>query len=156
VRATSLAVGPYSWQKPLVTLSGAETGALASEDYAGNIGNQILQRFTCTLDYERRVLYLEPGVRYAEPDEFPRSGLQLARYGDQVLAFAVLTDSPAARAGLREQDELVAIDGKPAREWTPDTVAETIDRGRPGSRHTFEVERGGKRLRFTLVLRDLL
>jgi hypothetical protein len=155
-RMAKLEIGPYGWAHPIVVLSGATSGAFTSEDYAGNIGNQILQRFTCTLDYERRVLYLEPGARYAEPDEFPRSGVQLARDGDRVLAFAVLADSPAARAGLREQDEVVAIDGKPARDWTPDTVAETLDRGRPGSRHTLVVERGGKRLKLKLVLRDML
>lgn len=155
-RMAKLEIGPYGWAHPIVALSGATRGAFTSEDYAGNIGNQILQRFTCTLDYERRVLYLEPGARYAEPDEFPRSGLQLARYGDRVLVFAVIDDSPAARAGMREQDEVVAIDGKPAREWTPDALYERLDRGRPGSRHTLEVERDGKRVKLTLVLRDLL
>lgn len=155
-RMAKLEIGPYGWAHPIVALSSATGGAFTSEDYAGNIGNQILQRFTCTLDYERRVLYLEPGARYAEPDEFPRSGAQLARFGDRVVVYAVLADSPAERAGLREQDEVVAIDGKPAREWTPDSVAETLDRARPGSRHTLEVERGGKRMKVTLVLRNLL
>src|SRR5436309_5620241 len=56
-------IGPYSWREPMLTFSGASSGALASEDYAGNIGNQILQRFKCTFDYERRVLYLEPSDR---------------------------------------------------------------------------------------------
>ena len=155
-RMEKLEIGPYGWARPIVALSGATSGAFTSEDYAGNIGNQFLRRFTCTLDYARRMLYLEPGAHYAEPDEFPRSGLQLALDGDRVLAYAVLADSPAARAGLREQDEVVAIDGKPARNWTPDTLAETLDRGRPGSRHTLEVVRDRARKRLVLVLKDLL
>ena len=44
------------------SLSGAASGALASEDYAGNIGNQILERFRCTFDYERRDA--PPGARH--------------------------------------------------------------------------------------------
>ncbi len=155
-RMERLAIGPYGWARPIVALSEATTGAFTSEDYAGNIGNQVLQRFTCTLDYARRTLYLEPGARYAEPDEFPRSGLQLALDGDRVRAFAVLADSPADRAGLREQDEVVTIDGRPARDWTPDTIAEALDRGRPGSRHSLEVMRDRARVRLVLVLRDLL
>jgi predicted metalloprotease with PDZ domain len=151
-----LEIGPYGWARPIVALSGATSGAFTSEDYAGNIGNQILQRFTCTLDYERRVLYIEPGARYAEPDEFPRAGFQLARFGDRIVVFDVLEGSPAARAGLREQDLVIAIDDRPAREWTPDTFAEAIGRGRPGSRHALEIERGGKRVRVAFVLRDLL
>jgi hypothetical protein len=155
-RMARLEIGPYGWAEPIVALSAATRGAFTSEDYAGNLGNQILQRFTCTLDYERRVLYLEPGARYSEPDEFPRSGLQLARFGDRVVAYAVLAGSPAERAGVREQDEVVSIDGKPARDWTPDTLYEAIDRGHPGDRHTLEVERDGERRKLTLVLRDLL
>ena len=155
-RMARLEIGPYGWAQPVVALSAATTGAFTSEDYAGNIGNQILQRFTCTLDYERRVLYLEPGARYAEPDVFPRSGVQLGRFGDRVMAYAVLAGSPAARAGLREQDEVVTIDGKPARDWTPDGVAEALDRGPVASRHTLEIARDGKRKKLTLVLKDLL
>ena len=102
------------------------------------------------------MLYLEPGARYAEPDVFPRSGVQLGRFGDRVLAYAVLAGSPAARAGLREQDEVVSIDGKPARDWTPDAVAEALDRGPVASRHTLEIARDGKRKKLRLVLKDLL
>jgi hypothetical protein len=155
-RMERLTIGPYGWALPIVALSEATTGAFTSEDYAGNIGNQVLQRFTCTLDYARRTLYLEPGARYAEPDQFPRSGMQLALDGDRVRAFAVLADSPASRAGLREQDEVVAIDGRPAGDWTPDAIAEALDRGRPGSRHTLDVMRDRARVHLVLVLRDLL
>jgi len=155
-RMKRLDIGPYGWDRPIVALSQATEGAFTSEDYAGNIGNQILERFRCTFDYERRVVYLEPGARYAEPDAFPRSGVQLARYGDRVVALAVLKDSPAARAGMLEDDQLITIDGRPLEEWTPDAVAETLDRGKPGSTHTVEVARGARRLRLELKLRDLL
>jgi hypothetical protein len=155
-RMQRLDIGPFGWDQPIVALSQATEGAFTSEDYAGNIGNQILERFRCTFDYERRVLYLEPGARYAEPDAFPRSGVQLARFGGRVVAFAVLKDSPAARAGMLEDDQLITIDGRPVEEWTPDAVAETLDRGKPGSTHTVEVARGDRRLRLELKLRDLL
>ena len=49
-------------------------GALASEDYAGNVGNQILDRFKCTIDYDHKTVYLEPGKRYAKRDQFSRAG----------------------------------------------------------------------------------
>ena len=155
-RMGSLKIGPYTLQSPIVGLSQAASGAFTSEDYAGNLGNQILERFICTLDYENRVLYLQRGRRFAEPDVFPRSGVQLARFGDRVEAYAVLPDSPAARAGVREGDEVVAIDGRPAREWTPDQVAEALDRGAVGSRHTLELARAGKRVQVSFVLRELL
>ena len=155
-RMRSLTIGPFTLKAPIVGLSQAAAGAFTSEDYAGNLGNQILERFNCTFDYERRVLYLAPGRRFGDPDVFTRSGVQLARFGDRVEAFAVLPDSPAARAGVREGDEVVAIDGRPAREWTPDQVAEALDRGPVGSRHMLELVRAEQRVRVSFVLRELL
>ena len=66
----SIELGPYRIDKPLVGLSTTESGALASEDYAGNIGNELLERFTVTLDYERRQVWFEPGAHYADPASY--------------------------------------------------------------------------------------
>ena len=58
VRMKKIEIGPYSWADPVVSLSQATVGAFTSEDYAGNIGNRILERFKVTLDYERRQMWL--------------------------------------------------------------------------------------------------
>ena len=155
-RAKSLAVGPYSWKRPLVSLSGAATGALASEDYAGNVGNQLLERFKCTLDYERRTLYLEPGAQFEKADSFSRSGVQLAKIGAALLAAQVVPGSPAAKAGIRPGDEVVAIAGRPAGEYTVDGAAELLDRGEPGRKVKLEIARDGKRKKVTVKLREFL
>ena len=155
-RMRKIEIGSYAWERPIVSLSSAETGAFASEDYAGNIGNLILDRFKCTLDYERRVLYLEPGIRYSEPDRFSRTGVQLTRHGDTVRAMQVLPKSPAAKAGLREGDEVTAIDGKQALSYKPDELAELFERGAIGRKVVFEVVRAGKREKLGVVLADIL
>jgi len=155
-RARSLAVGPYSWDRPLVSLSGAESGAFASEDYAGNVGNQLLERFKCTLDYERRVLHLEPGANYRRADSFTRSGVQLAKVGGAIRAAQVLPGSPAAKAGLRPGDQVLAIAGRPAGEYTADGAAQVLDRGEPGRKVKLEIERDGKRKKVKLKLREFL
>src|SRR6185369_4399071 len=60
-RLRSMSLGPYEWDDPIVVVSHATEGAFASEEFAGNIGNRILERFRVTFDYERRQIYLEPG-----------------------------------------------------------------------------------------------
>ena len=155
-RAGSLAVGPYSWRRPLVGLSGAESGALASEDYAGNVGNQILERFKCTLDYERRTLYLEPGARFETPDAFSRSGLQLAKVEGEVRAAQVVDGSPAAKAGIRAGDQVVEIAGRKAAEYTVDEVAALLESGEPGRKVKLAISRDGKRKKVTVKLREFL
>jgi membrane-associated protease RseP (regulator of RpoE activity) len=154
-RLKTLRIGSFIVKAPLVGLSQATTGGFTSEDYAGNIGNRLLDRFRLTLDFERRVLWLEPGRRFAEPDVFPRAGVQLVRLDDGVHAMQVLPGSAAAAAGVREGDEVVAIDGTPVAEWTADRVSETLERGAAGSRHTLTLRRDGVTTTLTLKLREL-
>ena len=155
-RARSLAIGPYSWDKPLVSLSQAATGAFASEDYAGNVGNQLLERFKVTLDYEHRALHLEPGARFKKPDSFSRSGLQLAREGSMVRAAQVVAGSPAAKAKIQPGDEVVEIAGRPAADYTAEGAAGLLDHGKAGSKVKLVIARDGKRKKVKLKLREFV
>ena len=155
-RMKSIRLGSYDWKDPLVSLSGAETGALASADYAGNIGNRILERFKCTFDYERRQLWLEPGAQYGERDGITRSGLQLVREGGVVRIAQVIEGSPAAKAGMEVGDELRAIDGRPAAEWTRAALEALFEEGRPGRKVTFELSRGGRAVNAAIKLREVI
>lgn len=155
-RMKTMEIGPFAWSDPLVILSGAQTGGLASEDYAGNIGNEILDRFKCTLDYEHRTIYLEPGKQFTKPDRFTRAGVQLARFGDTIRAMQVLPGSAAAAAGIKEGDEVVALDGKPILTYTQDMLADMFERGAAGEKHTLAIVRDGKKSTATLRLKEII
>lgn len=69
---------------------------------------------------------LDPHTVYMPPDvfkemkidtagEFGGLGLELARKDDRIVVVAPLDDTPAARAGIRAGDELVALDGRALR-----------------------------------------
>jgi hypothetical protein len=155
-RMKSMAIGPYSWKSPLVILSGAERGGLASEDYAGNIGNEVFERFVCTFDYEHRKLYLEPGKHYGKTDKFSRAGVQLARFGDTVKAMQVLPGSAAAAAGIQDGDEIVTLDGKPILSYTQDAVSAMFENGAVGKSHVLEIQRDGTKRSVTLKLKEMI
>jgi hypothetical protein len=155
-RMEKIEIGPFSWEQPMVSLSGATAGALASEDYAGNIGNRILERFRCTFDYERRQLHLEPSKRYAARDGLSRTGIQLTRTDGVVRAMQVLPGSAAARAGVREYDEILAIDGRPIGEWTLEKVSALFEGGEVGRSVSLEVRRDGRAKKLAMKLADVL
>src|SRR5436190_683950 len=93
-RLRSMSLGPYEWDDPVVTVSHATEGAFASEEFAGNIGNRILERFRVTFDYEHRQVYLEPGKRYADRDHLTRAGVLLTKRAGRVMVESVLASSP--------------------------------------------------------------
>jgi hypothetical protein len=155
-RMNTMAIGPFSWDRPLVSLSHATVGGLASEDYAGNIGNQVLERFTVTFDYERRQVWLAPSRRFTQPDRFSLAGVQLARRDGVVRAMQVLPGSAAAAAGIAEGDEIRKLDGRPIGAWTLDQVTAMFEDGKPGDRHTLEIVRAGRKKKLKLALREIL
>ncbi len=155
-RMKKMSVGPYSWTDPLITLSSTAVGALASEDYAGNVGNQILERFTCTFDYDHKTLYLEPGAKYGERDRFSRSGVQFAKFGDTVKAMQVLKGSAAEKAGIQVEDVVLTVNGKPVASWDAEGLRDVVDGRAAGDKVTVVYERGGKKKKATLNLAEIL
>jgi len=155
-RMKTFEIGPYRWSDPIVILSQTTRGGLASEDYAGNIGNQILERFKCTFDYDRRTVYLEPGRRYPQRDRFSLAGFQLAKLDERYEAMQVLPGSAAERAGLRAGDEVLAIDGETIASFEPEVLRRMFEDGKPGARHTLQIERQGKKKKIRLTLAELL
>lgn len=61
LRGRVLAIGPWSLAAPVITLPGAEEGVTATRHVAGNLGMDLLRRFTATFDHGRRQVHLVPG-----------------------------------------------------------------------------------------------
>ncbi len=155
-RLDSVRIGGHTWPEPIAGLTLGSRGLIGSRDYAGNIGNGVLERFVVTIDYERRRLYLEPGRRFLERDRFSRSGAFLVKLTDRVLAGQIIRGSAAHQAGLKLRDLVVTIDGKPASRFTPEELDRMFVRGDEGSTHTLVIERDGERRTLELKLKDVL
>jgi membrane-associated protease RseP (regulator of RpoE activity) len=155
-RLRSMSLGPYEWDDPVVTVSHATEGAFASEEFAGNIGNRILERFKVTFDYERRQVYLEPGKRYADRDQLTRTGVLLTKRSGQVGVESVLADSPAERAGLRIGDQVLAVDGRDIAQWDLPELTQLFDEGEAGRKVEVRVLRGGQPKQLKIKLADVV
>jgi S1-C subfamily serine protease len=107
------------------------------------------------------------GVGFAVPvDEIKRSLPALEKGEDPERAFlgvssgpapeggaqvgGVVADGPASKAGLREGDTIVEINGQPVRD--SDDVSAVVNSRRPGDEVRIVVERGGERRTLTVTL----
>jgi Aspartyl protease/PDZ domain len=155
-RLDSVQIGGLALAEPIAGLTLGSRGLIGSRDYAGNIGNAVLERFVVTIDYERRRLYLEPGRRYRERDRLSCSGAFLFKSEDRVLAGQIIRGSAAHSAGLKLLDVVTTIDGKPAASYTPEELDRMFVRGEEGASHTLVVERDGEQRTLMVKLKDVL
>lgn len=82
----------------------------------GNIGYELLKRFSLVIDYPHRRLLLRPNTKFYEPFEHDMSGLDLLAAGEdyrRFLVLRVLPGSPAATAGLEADEELLSVNFLP-------------------------------------------
>jgi len=155
-RLDTLQLGSFALPEPIAGLSLATHGMVGSEDYSGNIGNGVLERFRCTFDYPHGKLYLEPGARFAQRDRYSRVGAGFLREGGRVIAWGIVHGSAADEAGLHDHDEVVTIDGKPAIRLTPEDLDRLLLDGEIGSTHALVILREGKREKLTITLQDVI
>ncbi len=83
------------------------------EFHDGNLGEEILRRFTVTFDYEHDRMVLERGDEIDQPFEGDMLGIGSTWTKDGAFVIdTVLDGSAAAAAGLQVGDEIVKVDGR--------------------------------------------
>jgi Aspartyl protease/PDZ domain len=156
-RAAALRIGGLGVRDPVLVLSLDAKGALASTDFDGIIGGDLLRRCRVIFDHPRQRILLEPNASFAGPFDYDMSGTFLLAQGDdfkQFLVWRVFADSPATDAGLAEGDVITSVDGTPAGKLTLEEVRRAL---RAGEREVeLGVRRGEKALTLRLKLRRLV
>jgi len=155
-RVAALKLGAVQVSRPITQLAGVAGAASGSAEYVGNIGGDILRRFTVYLDYANKRIILERHAGTDEPFEGDMSGIGLIM-NDSLTEASIANIAPksaAADAGLAVGDTLVRVDGKPA---TAATIRELRKRfRRDGERIVLTVRRRGQETTVTLVLRRMV
>ena len=122
----------------------------------GNLGNGFLGRFNVTFDYAGKRMFLARGKDAAKPFEWDMSGMQAEPTGEGIVRVRrVLPGSPAAEAGIEENDRIVKIAGEAVTEKNYFTMRERLRKGE-GQSVSVEVLRGDKPVSVSIKLRRLV
>jgi hypothetical protein len=126
-RVHAFKLGRFAVDNPVVSFSQDVQGAAAAMNV---IGADILKKFKVFLDYGRNRIILEPNSQFADPIEYHKSGLFLRSNGSgdqqEITVMSTIDNSPASDAGIQKGDALVAIDGRPATEFTLPQINEML------------------------------
>lgn len=154
VHGLSLAGFPLTGLPAAFLGAGANPG-VSQATAAGNVGSLIWSRFRMVIDYRGNKVYLAPNSRFGKPFPFNQAGLVLEQ--DREYAYFVrhiVSVSPAAEAGLREGDKILAVNGRDPASLPYWDVLDLFA-GVSGTL-TLTVDRGGSRMKKQVVLRRLL
>lgn len=137
------------------TIDNSGAGAFADKDILANIGAEYLRRFTFTLDYPNKKAYFEPSAAYTNPFKVNRSGIRLDSVKGKFVVLSVIKDSAGDEAGVKTGDQVLSVGGNPVHETHPLLVSEPFN-GPEGTRVELVLERDGKKMSVTVVLKDML
>ena len=141
-----LTIGGLTVNNVPVNMSVNTTGAYASTNFSGTVGETIYSRYHCYLDYSNYRIILEPGPEANKP--FPGRetyGLTLLASGADLHTYtiaAVRPGSPAEVDGFQKGDVILGEDGKNTSEFTLRELRGSLSHA--GQHHSFELQRSGQ------------
>lgn len=102
-------LGPYRFRNVPSYIFDDENNVTQYPNTCGLLGNDILRRFNVILNYEKGDIYITPNSRYNESFDYSYSGLELYLINGVILAGDVAKGSPAEAAGVKEGDQVLAV-----------------------------------------------
>jgi predicted aspartyl protease len=152
-RVASVRIGTIDVPNVVTGLSLDKTGALADPDISGNFGGGLLGRFTVTFDYHNRIMYLAKNADFDKSPADDHSGLVLVAARSGIKAIGVLSNTPAAEAGIQTGDVIVTVNGTPAGDMGLLAIRSLLH-GPPGTTVKLTVSTGSQTRDVTLTLRE--
>lgn len=114
--AQDMQLGAQRLDNVVAMLTRADAGATGNPSEAGNIGQDVLARFNVHMDYRRGEMVLKPRARPVDK-HYAMAGFRAGKAAaqpDRYKVSWVLPGGPAAEAGLKAGDAIVAVNGQPA------------------------------------------
>ncbi len=120
--------------KQLGMLTPPGAGSTSNPSEAGNLGLPVWRAFRFALDYRTEQLYLTPRPHYTPRQPTASGGFSALKF--QPKAFTVIQvapGGPAAKAGLKKGDQIVAVDGTKAENLASLYIMSHIAKSKPGT-----------------------
>jgi hypothetical protein len=156
-RGKTMTLGPIEIDGVVTSLSTQGKGAFSGTDYQGNVGGGILKRFVVTFDYDHQMMYLKPlPGPVADTGTFDRAGMWFNQAAQGFEIVDVTQGAPAAEAGLKNGDVIVAVDGVSTDKIHLYDLRQRLRDEPPGTVVRFTIKDGAAVKDVKLTLRDLI
>ncbi|MFN0256187.1 aspartyl protease family protein [Pedobacter ureilyticus] len=124
-RINSLKIGNFKFNEVLSNYPEYNIDSIGNKGRNANLGAEILSRFNTIYDYQNRCMYIKKNERFGRPFEHDMSGIELYSESgppSRTIVNKIEPESPADLAGLKENDEITAINFKKIDDYSLDDI----------------------------------
>jgi len=148
-------IAGHRFERIIAHYAADSKGAFSSRTESGNLGNDILANFTLDFDYGNGQIWFEP-VPSPGQKPFGRAGVTtIKERAEAFKVVAVAAGSAAADAGLKVNDQIVAVDGTPSTQLSGWDFRRAT-RLPANTKLTLSIVREGQPRTVVLILKELL
>ena len=122
----------------------------------GNLGSDVLKRFTVILDYPHNKLVLIPNDKFKEPFTYNLSGFEVSTPlpgSNFYIVSSVVENTPAKKVGIMAGDQIVSINGVECKDLQLGEVLDMLD-SRPGRKVRLRLKRNHTMIDVDFVLQS--
>ena len=159
-RIKLLELGSFKIERPITNFpdpnSYIDSMKLGNVSRNGSLGGEILSRFTVIFDFPNEKIYLKKNHAFKSKFYFNLSGLTIKAKGSHLNTFEineVRTNSVSEKAGVRQGDLVVSVNGIPARDLNLTELLGYFNQ-KPGKKIRIELIRDGQHLKKEFILED--
>ncbi|MBC5991768.1 aspartyl protease family protein [Pontibacter cellulosilyticus] len=130
--------------------------ALKIANRNGNLGSDVLNRFTVILDYPHNKLTLIPNSKFKEPFNYNLAGFEISTPlpGTNLYIVSNVTENtPAKKVGIETGDQILSINGVECKDMLLPEILDMID-SRPGRKIRMRLKREHKVFDVNFVLQS--
>ena len=147
-RISSIKLGRYELKNVLTSFPNYDDVAAKAQQKqrTGNLGADILKKFTVVFDYQENAMYLKKNNYFREAFEHDMSGMEIYvddRQFNRVFISRVEPSSPAEKAGILANDEILSINFLGIENYSFDSIINLL-KSENGRTILIEFERNDK------------
>jgi predicted aspartyl protease len=102
-------IGPYKFRDVPTYVFEDKYNVTSYPQLGGLLGNDLLRRFTVTLNYDKKEIYIFPNSHYHDAFDYSYTGLGIYYVDGKVLVEDVVKDSPGYKAGIKAGDVIIGV-----------------------------------------------
>jgi hypothetical protein len=157
-RIQSVSLGNFQFYNPIVTFP-YENSYIDSLRRSlvfrnGSIGGSVMSRFTVVFDFSNEYIYLKKNSNFKKRFDYDLSGLVVKAKGNNYSEYEIVQvreSSPAFKAGLKEGDMLLQVNGVSTKDLKLGNIIDLLN-SKPGKKMRLRIKRnmGEKTVEFRL------